>query len=159
MERVMSFRILSLPAEPFTPLFSPDADGLAQIGARRMVAEEPDSAPCRVSLRDAAPGEDLILLNHAHLTSPRTPYRASGPIFVRVGAAEAQPEPGEIPHVLAWRLLSARAYDLDGIMLDADVMQGDDLARRLDGWLADAAIDEVHIHSARRGCYLARARR
>ncbi|HYD44032.1 MAG TPA: DUF1203 domain-containing protein [Phenylobacterium sp.] len=153
----MSFQILGLPARPFTPLFDLDAAGLAAIGARRMTAEAPNSAPCRVSLREAEPGEELILCNHAYLPTPGTPYRASGPIFVRVGAVETRPERGEAPQVLTSRLLSARAYDSEGMMSDADVVEGADLALRLTAWLADPAIDEVHIHSARRGCYLARA--
>ena len=153
----MSFQILGLPAQPFAPLFDLDAEGLAAIGARRMIAEAPNSAPCRVSLRDAEPGEELILFNHAHLPKLETPYRASGPIFVRVGAEPAPPRRGEIPKVLDWRLLSARAYDAEGMMLDADVFEGADLAGRLTAWFANAAVDEVHIHSARRGCYLARA--
>jgi hypothetical protein len=61
--------------------------------------------------------------------------------------------------MLDWRLLSARAYDAEAMMADADVVEGADLARRLTAWLADPGIDEVHIHSARRGCYLAKARR
>lgn len=153
----MSFQILGLPAQPFTPLFELDAAGLAAIGARRMTAQEPNSAPCRVSLRDAEPGEELILFNHAHLPTPGTPYRASGPIFVRVGAEPATPARGEVPSVLDWRLLSSRAYDAEGMMMDADVLEGGDLAARLIAWFADPAIHEVHIHSARRGCYLARA--
>ena len=153
----MSFQILALPAEPFAPLFNLDAAGLAAIGARRTTAAEPDSAPCRVSLRDADPGEELILFNHAHLPTPGAPYRASGPIFVRVGAAQATLPRGEVPRMMDWRLLSARAYDADGMMADADVVEGADLASRLTAWLADQAIAEVHIHSARRGCYLAKA--
>lgn len=155
----MSFQILGLSAAPFTRLFGLDEAGLTAIGARRVTAEEPKSAPCRVSLRDAEPGEALILLSHAHLATPHTPYRAAGPIFVRVGAVAETPDPGEVPEVLAWRLLSARAYDADGMMRDADVMEGGDLAQRLTAWFDDPAIDEVHIHSARRGCYLAKARR
>lgn len=153
----MSFQILGLPAERFTPLFELDAEGLAAIGARRMTAQAPNAAPCRVSLRDAEPGEELILFNHAHLPTPGTPYRASGPIFVRVGAEPAAPPRGEVPRMLDQRLLSARAYDAAGMMLDAEVFEGGDLAVRLTGWFADPAIHEVHIHSARRGCYLAKA--
>jgi hypothetical protein len=155
----MTFRIRALPLAPFRPLFALDDAALAGLGARRMVADAPNSAPCRVSLDDAAPGERLILLNHRHLDEPSSPYRGDGPIFVREAAFEAAPAPGDIPGMLGRRLLSARAYDAAWMMLDADVVEGADLAGRLEAWLADPAVETVHLHTARRGCYMAAAMR
>lgn len=100
----MHFRLHALPLAPFRPLFELDDAGLAAIGARRMTADAPHSAPCRVSLADAAPGERLILLNHRHLDAPSSPYRSEGPVFVREAAVEASPAPGEIPDMVARRL-------------------------------------------------------
>lgn len=155
----MSFRIRPLPLEPFQPLFALDDDGLLALGARRMVADAPHSAPCRVSLVDAGPGERLILVNHRHLDAPSSPYRGDGPIFVREAAAEAAPAPGEAPDLLTRRLLSARVYDADWMMTDADVVEGADLVARLEAWFADPAAATVHLHTARRGCFLAAAER
>lgn len=155
----MTFQIHALPLAPFEPMLSMDEDALRALGARRMVAEAPHAAPCRVSLVDAEPGEALILLNHMHLTAPASPYRGGGPIFVREQAVEAAPGMGEVPDMLGRRLLSARVYDVDWMMTDADVVEGADLAGRLDSWFADPAAAEIHIHTARRGCYLARAAR
>ena len=155
----MSFRIRPLPLAPFQPLFAMDDADLLRIGARRMVADAPQAAPCRVSLADADPGERLILLNHRHLDAPASPYRSEGPIFVREAAVEAEPAAGEVPDMLARRLLSARAYDIDWMMTDADVVEGRDLAGRLQAWFADPAVSIVHLHTARRGCYMAAARR
>ncbi len=155
----MSFRIHALPLVPFQPLFALDDAELERLGARRMVADAPYSAPCRVSLTDAAPGERLILLNHRHLDVPASPYRGEGPIFVREAAAEATPAPGEVPDMLARRLLSARVYDRDWMMIDADVVEGRDAADRLDAWFADPAAAVVHLHTARRGCFMAAATR
>lgn len=155
----MSFRIHPLPLAPFQPLFARDDAALLEIGARRMVADAPDAAPCRVSLSDAEPGERLILLNHRHLHASASPYRSEGPIFVREAAVEAAPAPGEIPDMLGRRLLSARVYDADWMMTDADVVEGRDLARRLEAWLADPAVSTVHLHTARRGCFMAAVRR
>ena len=155
----MTFRIHSLPLDPFRPLFDLDDEALLALGARRMVADAPNSAPCRVSLADAGPGERLILLNHRHLDDPASPYRSEGPIFVRQNARTAAPEPGEVPDMLARRLLSVRAYDADWMMTDADVVEGADLAGRLVAWFADPAVEVVHLHTARRGCFMAEARR
>jgi len=155
----MTFRIHPLPLAPFRPLFALDDAALAAVGARRMIADAPHSAPCRVSLADAEPGEALILLNHRHLDVPDSPYRSEGPIFVRERAVEAAPAPGETPDMLTRRLLSVRAYDADGMMTDADVVEGADLAARLTDWFSDPAVSRVQIHTARRGCFMAEARR
>ena len=155
----MSFRIRPLPLTPYQPLFAMDDAALMEIGARRMVADAPHAAPCRVSLADAEPGERLILLNHRHLDAPASPYRSEGPIFVREAAVEATQAPGEVPDMLARRLLSVRVYDADWMMTDADVVEGRDLAVRLSDWFTDPAVATVHLHTARRGCFMAAAER
>lgn len=155
----MTFRIHALPLAPFQPLFALDDAALEAMGARRMTAEEPDSAPCRVSLIDAEPGERLILLNHRHLDEPSSPYRAGGPVFVREAALEARPAPGEVPDTLGRRLLSVRTYDAHWMMTDADVVEGRDLAGRLKQWFDDHRVVRIHMHTARRGCFMAAAER
>ena len=153
----MSYRITPLPLAPFTGLFGFDDEALRARGARRIVAESANSAPCRVSLRDAEPGERLILASWTHLADPASPYRAGGPVFVRENAVEAAPVFDDVPPMLGRRLLSARAYDAHWMMLDADVVDGADLDARLRLWLADPEIRTVHLHTARRGCYMAAA--
>jgi len=155
----MSFRIHPLPLAPFQPLLDMDDAALIRIGARRMVADAPHAAPCRVSLADAEPGERLILLNHRHLDIAASPYRSEGPIFVREAAVEVAPAPGEVPDMLERRLLSVRVYDADWMMTDADVVEGRHLAGRLEAWFADPAVSTVHLHTARRGCFMAGVRR
>lgn len=155
----MSFRIRPLPLAPFRPLFDMEDAALLSIGARRMLADAPHAAPCRVSLTDAEPGERLILLNHRHLDAPASPYRSEGPIFVREAALEAAPGIRETPDMLERRLLSVRVYDAHWMMTDADVVEGRDLAGRLTGWFADPAVSRIHLHTARRGCFMAAAER
>jgi len=95
-------------------------------GARRVVAKAEDAPlmqPCRVSLRDSEPGEVSILLHHPHHVAPTSPYRASGPIFVREGVAETASFVNHVPEQQLKRLLSVRAYDAAGIMVDAEVGQ------------------------------------
>lgn len=153
----MTWRIEALPIDPFTCYFAMSDAELAEIGARRMIADAPDSAPCRVSLQDADVGDVLILVNHAHLTDPSSPYRQAGPIFVREVAELSPAFVGEVPDMVSTRLISARVFDGDAMMLDADVVPGAELAARLDQWFADPTVDQVQLHTARRGCYMARA--
>jgi hypothetical protein len=149
----MSFRIRGLDAAQFQPLFALDPDALAERSMRRVIATEPHSAPCRVTLEDAAPGEALILLPFAHHVA-HSPYRAAGPIFVREAAVATFDRVGELPPVFSGRLLSVRAYDREGLMTDADVVDSD--PRPLfDRFFADPAVERIHVHYARRGCYAA----
>ena len=152
----MSFRILGLSPEPFAALFGlPDAALLAK-GVHRVVADEPHSAPCRITLDDAEPGERLLLLNHEHQPAA-SPYRASGPIFVRERAAHRFDTADVVPPALRRRTLSARAYDRSGMMVQGQLTPGADLAGLLKDWLEDEKVEEVHLHYAARGCYAARA--
>lgn len=155
----MTYCITPLPLAPFRPLFALDDAALEERGARRMIAQTPNSAPCRVSLIDAAPGERLILLNHPHMAAPASPYRANGPIFVREAAVQSPPVVGALPAILVGRLLSLRAYDHDWMMTDAEVANGEAVETWLSDRLSDPATHTVHIHTARRGCYMAAAQR
>jgi hypothetical protein len=152
----MDFRIVASPVESFAPLFGlPDA-ALAERGVRRVIADRQPGFPCRVSLRDAAPGESLLLLNHVHLPAAG-PYRSSHAIYVREHAVECKPGVNEIPAVLATRLLSVRAFDAAGMMVEADVCAGVDAAALVGRYLDDARVALVHLHNARPGCYAAQA--
>lgn len=152
----MTHRIEALPLEPFIDYFAMTDAELTAVGARRWIADAPGRAPCRVSLQDADAGEALVLVNHAHLTDPSSPYRASGPIFVREAAERAAPR-AEAPEMLRKRPLSLRIYDRRNMMIESQVIDGADLDARLAEWFAEPAVDQVHIHFAPRGCYLARA--
>jgi hypothetical protein len=146
------FRIVGLDPTAFEPLFAlPDAE-LAARGMRRVHADADFGFPCRASLADAAAGEELLLLPWRH-HDVASPYRASGPIYVRRGARAAQLAPGEVPAYVTRRLMSLRAYDREGFMRDAEVVDGAQMAASLEGLLADPAVAYVHLHNARPGCY------
>lgn len=154
----LSFRISALPREPFEALFALDDLALARQGIRRRLAREKPGYPCRVSLEDAEVGEALLLLPFEH-HPVASPYRASGPIYVREGARQAFPAVNEVPAQLRTRLLSARAYSAKGMMRDAAVVEGAELEGALEALFADASVAYVHLHNARPGCFAARVER
>jgi len=78
----MSFRITGLPAENFDHLFALDDAELAALGAVRTKA--PAAVPCRISLTDATPGDEVILTNYEH-HAVDSPYRMRFAIYVRKG--------------------------------------------------------------------------
>ena len=155
----MDFRLTGLPVEPFIPFFSmSDAELLAH-GARRVVAKADDAPlmqPCRVSLRDSEPGEVSILLHYPHHVAPTSPYRASGPIFVREGVDETASFVNHVPEQQLKRLLSVRAYDTAGIMVDVEVAEGTDLEALIERMFRRDDVAFLHAHNARRGCYSCR---
>ena len=130
-----SFQIVALRSESFASLFDRTDAELEAIGARRMVVDDKPGFPCRVSLEDAEVGETVVLLPFTH-HDVSSPYRASGPVFVRRGVPTARPTVNEIPVMLQHRLLSVRAYDAAAMMVEADVVQGPDGALYL---LTDAS--------------------
>jgi hypothetical protein len=146
------FRIVALPAEAFEPFFRMGDAELQAAGGRRVVADEKPGFPCRVSLADAEVGETVLLLPFTH-HDVATPYRASGPVYVRSGAAPARPEVGEIPQMLQHRLLSIRAYDEAAMLVGADVAEGRDLEATIRRLFADPSARYLHVHNARPGCY------
>jgi hypothetical protein len=148
----VSFRFLALPLEAFAPLLDLEEADLQALGARRVTVEGKPGVPCRVSLVDAEVGETAILLPYQH-HDVASPYRASGPIFVRENARQATPAAGDVPAFLRHRLLSLRAYDDAAIMLDAEVVEGKDLEAAIARLFSQPEVSYLHVHNARPGCY------
>lgn len=151
----MDYRISGLPPQRFAHLFDLDDEALARHRAVRRIVDDKPGAPCRVSLADAEPGEEVLLLNYEHLPVD-SPYRASHAIYVRRAAREAYDRVNEVPPALATRLLAVRAFDRDGFMVGADLVQGADLAPLVARFFADAQVAYLHAHYARAGCFAAR---
>ena len=146
------FQFVALRSEQFEPLWRRSDAELEAQGMRRMIVDEKPGFPCRVSLADAEVGETVLLLPFVHHDVP-SPYRASGPIFVRRGAATAQPAAGEIPLMFRHRLLSVRAYDAGAMMVGAAVVQGSALEDAIEHRFADERVIYLHVHNASPGCY------
>ncbi len=152
------FVIEGLAPEPFASLFDLDDTAIAARGARRLTVREPRCTPCRVSLEDAGVGEDVVLLPYAHQTED-TPYRASGPIFVRRTATLAFHAVDELPPMLQPRLLSLRAYDHKHWIRAAEVVEGAQAHDAVVRLLADPKVRYLHLHFARPGCFACAVKR
>jgi len=158
MLRAMSYTLRGLEPALFEPLFGLDEETLAARGMRWMDVDAAVGYPCRISLEDAPVGERVLLLPFVHQDSS-SPYRASGPIFVRQGQREAQCIAGELPPYLTLRPLSVRAYDAADEMVDADVIEGAAAASLIERYLGRDDVAYLHLHFARRGCYACRVDR
>jgi Protein of unknown function (DUF1203) len=154
----MNFQVSGLPVAPFAPLFGLSDAELARQSIVRHKADAMPGFPCRVSLQDANPGDTLLLLNYEHL-AVASPYRSCYAIYVREYAEEAHVPVNEVPEVLQRRLLSVRAFDKKGILLNADVVDGRAVSPLIGQMFANSAVEFLHVHNAKPGCFAARVDR
>ena len=147
----MTYRITGLDPAPFAPLFDLDDSELAARGMTRITVSNPHF-PCRVSLRDRDLGETVILLNHVSHDVANA-YRASHAIFV--SQAERGDYGDEVPPALARRILSLRAFDAEGMMVDAALAQPGEADAAIRRLFERDDVARIHAHNAIRGCFAA----
>lgn len=151
----MSFRITGLPAEDFAHLFALSDEELAARGvARRSADARAPGYPCRVSLTDSRPGDELLLVNYEH-HPVRSPYRMRFAVYVRKGE-ETYDAIGEVPEQLRIRTLAVRAFDADAMMVGWELIDGHQLEAAVERLFADPRAAYLHVHYAAPGCYAAR---
>jgi Protein of unknown function (DUF1203) len=153
-----SFKLVGLPFEPFSHLFALSDAELAAHNVRRVFATTKPGYPCRVSLADADIGDELLLLPFEHQPAS-SPYRSSGPIFVRKAAVPADLDAGVVPDYVGTRLMSVRAYDLKHLMTDAVVCEGSEVRAAIQAMFEREEVTYIHLHNAKRGCYSCAAER
>ena len=153
----MTYRIEGLAPAAFESLFSMTDGALAERGAVRVTADSPSGYPCRISLRDAAPGEELILLNHVS-HDVAGPFRTAYGIYVRKGAEPAVFE-DETPAYLDKRTVGLRGFDEAGMLKGALLAMPGEADTRIRELFEADEIATIHAHNAAHGCFLARIER
>jgi Protein of unknown function (DUF1203) len=114
---------------------------------------------CRtVNCTHAVPGESLLLVNYLH-QRVAGPYRASHAIYVLERPQQQFDRTDEIPQVLRTRMISLRAFDDDGMMVDADLCPGTQLEASIEQLLRQSATAYIHLHYAKFGCFACRVER
>ena len=154
----MAYVIRGLDPAPFQPLYGMSDADLAAHGAIRKRVDAKPGFPCRITLADAEPGEDVLLVNFEHLPVGN-PYRSRYAVYVREGAAAPAEYRNEVPDQLASRLLSVRRFGADDMLIAGEVVEGTELDPLLRTWLADPATGFIHVHNAKPGCFAAEVRR
>lgn len=154
----MSFRLTGLPAEHFAHLFAlSDAELVTHGAVRRIADDRVPGYPCRVSLTDSRPGDELILVNYEH-HAVASPYRMRFAIYVRQHE-ETYDKVDEIPEQLRLRQLAVRSFDRDGMLVGWQLTDGAVLEGAIERLLVDPCAGYLHIHFAAPGCYAARVER
>ena len=154
----MTYRIEGLDPACFADLVGLSDDALASKGAVRMTADASPGYPCRISLDDVAVGETLLLLNHVSHDGD-TPYRASHAIFVGEQSAFAACFHDEVPPALDRRILSLRAFDEQGLMVDAALAEPGEADSAIRTLFDRPDVASIHAHNAIRGCFAAKIER
>ena len=151
----MSFRITGLPAENFARLFALSDHELARHEAVRQIADDRTPGyPCRISLTDSKPGEELLLVNYEHHPAS-SPYRMRFAVYVRKGE-ETYDAVDEVPEQLRIRTLAVRAFDTGAMMVGWELVDGRELAAAIERLFANPRAAYLHAHYAAPGCYAAR---
>ena len=151
----MSFRITGLRAEHFNHLFALSDEELAAQGVVRQIADaRRPGYPCRVSLTDSEPGDELLLVNYEH-HAVSSPYRMRFAVYVRKGE-ETYNALDEVPEQLRIRTLAVRAFDAQGMMQGWELVEGRELEAAIGRLFANPAAAYLHVHFAAPGCYAAR---
>ena len=134
-----------------------EADRLRAAGGVNYVADSKPGFPCRQCLRDAEIGDGMLLVSYDPFTAS-SPYRCASPIFIHSTPCTADGQEG-LPVQLTSRTLSVRGFDHAAMMLDAALIEGDDLRKTIETLFDNPAIDHLHVHNASRGCWAARVDR
>lgn len=154
----MTYRIRGLEPGQFADYFAMDDGELAQSLASKVVAGPEGRYPCRISLCDAEPGEELVLANYTN-HAVDTPYRNSFAIYVRTNVGEAAEFIDVMPPVLRDRPISLRCYTAEGTLHRAAIALRDDVDPIVCELLRDDTVAYIDAHNAMHGCFAARIER
>jgi hypothetical protein len=154
----MSFRLKGLDVRTFQPLVGLSDAELHARGARRVLANSNPGFPDRIEMREAEPGESLLLVNYVHQPIA-SPYRAAHAVYVLEHPRQQYDRTDEIPRVLRSRMISLRAFDDDGMIVDADLCPGAQLEAPIHRLLGQASTAYLHLHYAKFGCFACRVDR
>ena len=144
-----NFQVEGIPAYEAEALLQ---DAKSMPGTKRVVVDAHPGYPCRFSLADAQIGEEVLLLTYEH-HAVTSPYRSSGPIYIRTSSEPAVLGPNKIPKMLRHRFLSLRVYDGAAMMIAAHTTKGTDLEVLIQDIFEDPAAQYIQVHNAGPGCY------
>lgn len=147
----MTFRIHALPTEV---LESVRATGLDAGGNRVERVTARGGEPLRCCLRNAVPGEDLLLFGYEPPLPP-SPYREVGAVFAHAEPCAGPDDVAGYPPDWRGRPQVLRAYDDRGWIHGATtVHDGHDPEKAIAVLLAEPDVAQIHSRNVAWGCYM-----
>jgi hypothetical protein len=153
----MSYSIAGLSPARFQSLFALSDAALAERRAVRVIADKHPGFPCRVTLQDAAIGEELILLHHVS-HDVATPYHSAYAIYVS-RSNDAAEYRDAIQPVMQGRPLGLRGFDGAGMLRGARLALPGEADAGIRDLFGNPDIAYIHAHNAAHGCFVATVNR
>ena len=94
----------------------------------------------------------MLLLPYLHQAAA-SPYRASGPAYVRRGVRQRSLAVDEVPTNIGSRLISLRAYAAAHMRVAANVCDGSLAGADIDAHFEQPEVAYIHLRFAKRGCF------
>jgi len=127
-------------------------------GTVRVRASGKPGFPCRITLEDAEPGEELLLFHHVS-HDVDSPYRSSYAIYVRTGAKIAARYTDAVPPIFAGRPLAMRAFGTDAMLKTAGLSAPGEADQNIRQLFELEEVAYIDVHNAAHGCFAARVER
>jgi hypothetical protein len=122
------------------------------------IATDEGYGPCRSCLKQLLPGERRVAFSY----SPNPvdhPYNETGPVFIHADACEPYQDAGTFPpEVENGRIkfpLAFRAYNDQGMMIDAVLQNGSSASSTIGSIFENAAVAFAHVRNSQFGCFVA----
>lgn len=154
----MTYRIRGLDPAQFADRFAMEPGALPASLSQRLTAGPDGRYPCRVSLEDAAPGEEILVTNFTN-HAVDTPYRSTFAIYVRRDADRPAEFVDDLPPVLCARPIALRGYTAAGLLHRASLALEGDVDPAIRDLLKGEDIAYIDAHNAKHGCFAARIER
>jgi hypothetical protein len=148
-----TFIVEPIPAADLARIRAAGTDEAGNRLAPRVLTEADGHPPLRCCLREASPGEELLLIAY---TPPGTsgPYAERGPVFIHAAPCPGYQTPGLYPPGLSHRQQVVRAYDHQGRIADGILAaDGSHAAQTIRVLLARPDVSLVHLRNVGYGCY------
>ncbi len=144
------FQVRALPPDVLAAVRAGGGDANGN-PAERVVAS--GGEPLRCCLRDARPGEDLLLFGYAP-PIPAGPYVERGAVFAHAGVCASTAATDAYPPAWRGRPQVLRSYDGRGWIRDAEVHDGTQPDAVIARLLADPEVVQVHSRNVAYGCFM-----
>lgn len=109
--------------------------------------------PLRCCLRDARPGEQMMLFGYEPPLPP-SPYREMGAVYAHHEPCSEPTSDQSYPPAWIGRAQALRGYDSRGWIHRATVHDGQDPEAMIGDVLSDPQVVEIHSHNLAYGCYM-----
>ena len=148
----IEFQVSGIQTAEIQDIINYDESSWIRSNIKKVTVDSKPGYPCRWSLEDAEIGEEVLLFTYTH-HAVESPYRSSGPVYIRPMAKQAQLKPNQLPLMLHHRLLSLRVYNQKAFMIDARTIEGKVTEETIQDIFRNPEASYIHVHNSGPGCY------